>query len=235
MRSLLVRVGADQSPGGGNWNGPVDSITNEFAYVAIPEKHPVGVGLEKPYAALTPVLSKFGVTMPDHLFGRTMHLDPDFSHLTYGDQKERAKQLQNKLRRGDRLVFYSGLRDVHVDQLIYAIIGVITVDDFILARDVPESLRNMNAHSRRVLAEGAEDIIVRGQRDFSGRLSLCIPIGEYRNRAYRVQPSLLETWGGLSVKDGYLQRSARLPEFRDPTRFFNWFESKEPALISANN
>ena len=37
MRRLLVRVGADQSEGGGDWNAPVGSTSYEFAYVAIPE------------------------------------------------------------------------------------------------------------------------------------------------------------------------------------------------------
>src|SRR5439155_17199958 len=32
VRALLVRVGADQSEGGGWWNAPVNSVTREFAY-----------------------------------------------------------------------------------------------------------------------------------------------------------------------------------------------------------
>lgn len=83
---MLVRVGADLSAGGGSWNGPVDSQTGEFTYVAIPENRPVHAGLEKPYAALVPALARFGVSLPAHLAGRHMHLDPDFDHLTYGEQ-----------------------------------------------------------------------------------------------------------------------------------------------------
>ena len=37
MKGLLVRVGADQSEGGGRWNGLVNSRTGEFVYVPIPE------------------------------------------------------------------------------------------------------------------------------------------------------------------------------------------------------
>jgi Nucleotide modification associated domain 3 len=97
VRCLLVRVGADRSGGGGSWNAPVDSASNEFAYVAIPETRAVRAGMEKPYSALAPTLSKFGVTLPDHLRARHMHLDPDFDYLSYGDQGARARQLRTKL------------------------------------------------------------------------------------------------------------------------------------------
>jgi hypothetical protein len=192
--------------------------------------------MEKPYSALAPVLSKFGVTLPVHLRAHHMHLDPDFDHLSYGDQGERANQLRTKLSQGDRIVFYSGMKGVHDGlRLVYAIIGILVVDDIVLATSVPESAWNSNAHSRRILAEGAQDIIARGHQNLSGRLERCLPIGEWRNRAYRVRLDILEAWGGLRVKDGYLQRSARLPEFVDPARFLEWFESKRPKLIHANN
>jgi hypothetical protein len=210
--------------------------SNEFAYVAIPESRAVHPGMEKPYSALAPTLSKFGVTLPNHLRARHMHLDPDFDYLSYGDQGTRARQLRTKLSQGDRIVFYSGMKDVHDGtRLVYAIIGILAVDDIVLATHVPESARNVNAHSRRVLAEGAQDIVVRGNQQLSGRLERCLPSGEWRNRAYRLRLDLLEAWGGLSVKDGYLQRSARLPEFLDPARFIDWFESKRPKLLRANN
>ena len=54
MNALLVRVGADRSLAGGSWNGPIDSESREFAYVAIPENNPVHGDLEKPYSALAP-------------------------------------------------------------------------------------------------------------------------------------------------------------------------------------
>jgi hypothetical protein len=37
MKALLVRVGADQTEGGGCWNGPVNSVMRKFVYVPIPE------------------------------------------------------------------------------------------------------------------------------------------------------------------------------------------------------
>jgi hypothetical protein len=174
MRCLLVRVGVDRSAGGGFWNAPVKSSSGEFAFVPIPETKPVHPGVEKPYAALTSVLGKFRVTLPEHLQGRHMHLDPDFDHLTYGDQGERAKQLQKKLQPGDRIVFYSGMKDVRGRQLVYALIGLIVVEDIVLATSVPEQGRDCNAHLRRLLPNGAQDIIVQGNRELSGRLERCI-------------------------------------------------------------
>ncbi len=93
----------------------------------------------------------------------------------------------------------------------------------------------MNAHTQRVLPPTATDLIVRGRPGISGRLRLCVPIGEYRDRAYRVRKDVLNEWGGLLVKDGYLQRSARLPRLLDPARFMRWLERQGPSLMQANN
>lgn len=165
-----------------------------------------------------------------------MHLDPDFGHLTYGDKGERAKQIRAGLGRDDMILFYAGLADVRgASRLVYALVGLLVVEEIVAAVDVPREQWDCNAHCRRVLAPGAPDIVVRGRAGSSGRLQRCLPIGEYRDRAYRVRRDLLGEWGGLSVKDGYLQRSARLPRFLDPPRFTAWLESQAPVLMQANN
>jgi Nucleotide modification associated domain 3 len=237
VNALLVRVGADQSFAGGCWNGLVKTQSREFVYVAIPENSPVHPGMEKPYSTLAPMLSTFGASLPPRLCTRNMHLDPDFEHLTYGDAGQRAKQLRNHLSSpGDLMVFYAGLRDVtDRKRLVYAIIGVFVVENLISAADIPTNDLNVNAHSRRILLAGAEDLIVRARPAVSGRLKHCLEIGEWRDRAYRVRRDILEVWGGLSVNDGYLQRSARLPRFNDPMRFQSWLESKKPILVQTNN
>lgn len=236
MNVLFVRVGADRSAGGGSWNGPVDSNSGDFAYVAIPETRPIHVGMEKSYNSLTRVLTRFRVQLPPYLRLRHMHLDPDFAHLTYGDQGERAKQLRANLHASDMIVFYAGLADVRgAAGLVYAIVGLFVVQDFVLASEIPAHDRDTNAHSRRVLAPGADDLVVRACPAVSGRLKRCLPIGEYRDRAYRVKRDLLDEWGGLSVKNGYLQRSARLPRLLYPSRFLRWIERQRPVLIQANN
>jgi Nucleotide modification associated domain 3 len=235
VNALLCRVGADQSRDGGSWNGLVDAQSGKFVYAAIPETRPVHPGMEKPYSGLGPLVLKFGRMLPQYLHTQHMHLDPDFDHLTYGDQGERAKQLKANLSSGDLLVFYASLTDMRAKALIYAIIGLYVIEDIILATDLLPAVRDTNAHSRRILQPDAQDLIVRGRPGVSGRLERCLPIGNYREKAYRVWPDLLQEWGGLSVKNGYLQRSARLPRFLDPDRFQNWFKSKKAVLLQNNN
>jgi Nucleotide modification associated domain 3 len=248
VNALLVRVGADKSEGGGDWNGPVDLQSREFAYVPIPEspKREFHEGLEKLFNKLEkPVLSQFGVRLPKRLSARSMHLDPDFSHLTYGDMGRRAEQMRSHLREGvgDFVVFYAGLSDASDRKvlndgklrLVYAIIGIFEIEKFRLAVDIPPAEWDTNAHSRRVLKPDAKDLVVYAKAGVSGRLKHCLPIGEYRDGAYRVKRDLLAEWGDLTVKDGYLQRSARLPKFRDAPRFLRWFKTQDPVLVQANN
>lgn len=236
MRGLLVRVAADQSEGGGHWNGPADSAIGQFVYVAIPESSRTHPGLNKPYTGLVQPLAGMGASLPPHLASQDMHLDPDFDHLTYGDQGERAKQIRAKVGPGDLLVFYAGMRDVQPSPaLMYALIGLYVVEQIVPAPAVPVTRRHENAHTRRVLTVGATDIVVRARREVSGRLERCIPIGDYRERAYRVWPELLRTWGGLSINDGYLQRSARLPEFVNAGKFYDWFIKQKPTLLARNH
>jgi hypothetical protein len=236
VKALLVRVGADQTEGGGWWNAPVNSLTREFVYVPIPEAYPIRRGSARPYSSLSSFVQQFGATLPDHLAKLNMHLDPDFDYLTYGDQGERAKQIRSKLRSGDLLVFYASLADTNSGpRLIYAIIGLYVIDTIETAASIPHERCHENAHTRRLLRTNANDIVVRARPTVSGRLQMCLPIGEFRDRAYRVTHSLLKTWGGLSVANGYLQRSARLPEIGDPASFCNWFKRQGPKFLATNN
>ena len=138
MNGLLVRVGADQSEGGGYFNGPVNSRTGEFAYVPIPETADVQPGMSKSYSLLAPSLKPFQVLLPGTLAEGIMHLDPDFGQLTYGDQGQRARQIQDKLTMGDLIVFYAALRDIQPStRLVYAIIGLYVIEAVLSATSVP--------------------------------------------------------------------------------------------------
>lgn len=235
MNGLLVRVGIDQTRGTGDWNGPVNPQSNEFVYVAINEAFEVHPGMERPFVDLVTSLSVLGVDLPGSLKSAHMHLDPDFEFLTYGDVRERAKQV-SRMERGDLVVFYAGLRGIHNEpRLIYAIIGILVIDGIGLRSDVPMKHYRRNAHTRRLKGTANPEIVITGKPGLSGRLKTCIPIGSYRNRAYRVKPDLLRAWGGLSVKDGYLQRSARLPKFTDALQFYRWFKSMKRPLLARNN
>jgi hypothetical protein len=234
VKGILVRVGVDLTAGG--WNAPVDPDTLEFAYVPIPDG-PQRRDLATPYAMVGGAVQRFpAATLPAPLLGRPMHLDPDFAHLTYGDDGERRGRGLARLAPGDFLAFFAGLRPTRRIEhtLLYALIGFYRVREVVRASSVPRARWGENAHTRRVERSPA-DVIVRAEPRGSGRLRRCIPIGEWRDGCYRVRADLLEGWGHLSCRDGYLQRSAVPPSFRDPGRFLAWFASREPRLVTANN
>ena len=122
MKALLVRVGID-STDDGNWNGPIDPQSGDFVYVPIAETKLLRDGFERFYDELQPALAALHQSLPPNLVGRRMHLDPDFSTLTYGDQGRRAAQIQ-EMDSGDLLIFYASLRAVGAGSLVYAVIGL---------------------------------------------------------------------------------------------------------------
>lgn len=243
MRAYLVRVGVDQAFGG--WNAPVDPRTNEFVYVPIPEGTAQRRRLATPYDLVRAALARFAeahpdappraVRLPAELAGGNMHLDPDFEALTYGDTERRGRGL-TELGTGDLVVFYAGLRPISpcAHTLVYALVGLYRVAEVVRLETVPAARWQENAHTRRS-EHRPTDVIVRADPRASGRLRACVPVGEFRDRAYRLERDVLEAWGGLSCRDGYLQRSAVLPRILDPRRFLVWFEQRSPQLVSANN
>lgn len=245
MKGLLVRIGVDQKYGG--WNAPVDA-EGHFVYVPIPERlgtafHP---GLERRYGEVLPALTRFcarhhcdlfgDLLFPHELLHHAMHLDPDFECLTYGDVGGRRGAGMALMIEGDFLVFYSGLRPVHrcPEKLIYALVGVYVVQEVVPAREAPASRWFENAHVRRI-EPGATDIVVRAKPGVSGRFERCIPIGEWRSGSYRVRQDVLDHWGGLSVKEGFIQRSAVPPAFCNTGRFLDWLKRQSAPLMPRNN
>jgi Nucleotide modification associated domain 3 len=245
MNALLVRIGVDQKFGA--WNAPVDA-ERRFVYVPIPEKrgtsfHP---GLERRYGEVLPALHRFcgaherdlydDLRFPRDLLSHAMHLDPDFECLTYGDDGGRRGARMAKMTEGDILVFYGGLRPVHPckHRLIYALLGLYVVENVLPAASVPAQRWHENAHVRKITRRET-DIVVRAKPELSGRFERCIPIGEWRDGAYRVCRNLLDEWGGLSVKDGFIQRSAVPPAFTRPDRFLRWLKKQRIKCLRTNN
>jgi putative DNA base modification enzyme with NMAD domain len=245
MKALLVRIGVDQAYGG--WNAPVDA-ERRFVYVPIPEK--LGTlfheGLERRYGEVLPALQSFcglhgcdlhdDLRFPQDLLRYPMHLDPDFDFLTYGDDGGRRGAGIVNMGDGDLLVFYAGLRPAHrcEHKLIYALLGMYVVQDVLPVADVPQERWHENAHVRKT-RRGGTDIVVRAKPVVSGRFDRCIPIGEWRDGAYRVRQDILDAWGGLSVKDGFIQRSAVPPAINSPSQFLGWLEKQGVELIPRNN
>jgi len=196
------------------------------------ETKPLRKGFDRFYQELEPALGAFGQALAIHLRGERMHLDPDFATLTYGDQGRRAKQIES-LTSDDLVAFYASLRDVNSQRLVYCLIGLFVIDHICRAANVPQNLWGNNAHTRRV--PGPDDVVVYAVPEDSGRCERLLEIGEYRDRAYRVRRPLLQAWDDLTVRDGYLQRSARLPEFKTPQKFYRWFKSHRMRLLHCNN
>ena len=232
MNGLLVRVGIDSTCG--EWNAPVRLSTGEFAYVPIPEGKDTRPDLQRTYEEFEGPVRSFDCDLPEHLRGKSCHLDPDFATLTFGDQGSRGGQIAS-LGTGDFMAFFASLRPVDAEPacLVYALIGFFVVESIKYARDIPRNEWGANAHTRRL--DPADSVVAQATPGVSGRLQRCLPIGEFRNRAYRVTQRLLDDWGGLDIQGGYIQRSVHLPRFNDAQRFYSWFMRHSPAVIAANN
>ena len=260
MKGYLIRVGIDQTKKSGSFNAPVNPETGEFAYVPIKETVPSRPGdFTANYRDFIKPCHVLGKELPATLWQERTHLDPDFSKLTYGDIDGKDVGLENQrpnhrgrplkdLEENDFLVFYASLeRTKHLpdhagyrDKLAYAIIGFYRVKDKPMSAKefVRRGFADCNAHTRCEYNDAA--IIISAKEGESGRLSKCIPIGEFRDRAYRVTEDLLRIWGGFSNNPtGYLQRSMILPEFAEPEKFLDWFYEKltecQIVLINENN
>ena len=176
------------------------------------------------------------LSFPGKLLHHAMHLDPDFECLTYGDDGGRRGARMAGMSDGDLVVFYGGMRPVHdcEHRLIYALMGLYVVEEVVAAGDMPSERWYENAHVRKV-NPGEADIVVRAKLKVSGRFDRCIPIGERRDGAYRVRRDVLDAWGGLSVKDGFIQRSAVPPTLTEPRQFMDWLHEQGARLIQRNN
>jgi hypothetical protein len=176
---------------------------------------------------------------PDWLRGAPCHLDPDFRFLSYGDGGQRAGRIRHFFEGSEDnfIAFYASFRQVDNNQpyLVYAIIGFYRFQQVQMAHQVPIDRRHQNAHTRLAGYQQSEDIVIFANTRTSGRLRSLIPIGEWRNRAYRVRQELLNEWGGISSRDGYIQRSVYLPHFCEPEIFLHWFNDRHVELIAQDN
>lgn len=247
MKGVLLRVGCDSTKDGGEWNAPVDLGSLRYAYVPIPgdEARHQHLGNCPTYACFSSSVEHLGVSLPQHLTPNTKaHLDPDFESLTFGEpyHANRGKlssrgQTLDQLGIGDFIAFFAGFRPVGYSRsssLAYCLFGIFRVQSKTVVKELSLEQRLCNTHGRRRGAEN--DLVIWGDPEASGRFEEAIPIGEYRDRAYRVRQDLLAEWGGLTVTDGYIQRSARPPFFRRPEKFLQWLSTQDggPSLLDRN-
>lgn len=235
-----MRVGIDQTFG--QYNAPFNPDTNDYLYMPIPEdRHAFKVGMQTTYADIAPhfdewaAKNKCKTEFPVHLQSRKCHLDPDFDSLTYGDQGSGRGNRVRQMVRGDFLAFFASFKPIRpcAHKLIYALFGIMVVDKVVRVGDLSDADLSRNAHSRIVDAN-PEHLVVMAQPELSGRLEKAMPIGELRNGAYRVTDAILAEWGGLNVKDGFIQRSVCPPWFSNAPQFTSWLQNKQPSLIRNN-
>jgi hypothetical protein len=236
----------------GQFNAPVDLETNEFAYVPIKEPNSMFQGCVRDFREFIDPCRRLNLELPSRLWNENAHVDPDFLKLTYGDIDGRDPHNGKINRRGkplrgiqenDLLVFYAGLQpnnpSLKFRGIVDALIGIYIVQESMPANKfIQHYPRDYNAHTRR--QSNDTDVIVKAKEGKSGRLDRCIIIGNFRDRTHRVFPDLLIKWGDFTIaNDGWIQRSPRYPEFKEPERFCDWFkkqlEENQINLIQRNN
>jgi hypothetical protein len=239
-KGLLIRVGIDQTYG--NYNAPLNPRTNDYMYLPIPQgKDTFILDLETTYAAALPYFETWCQTnntkikFPEHLENETCHLDPDFDYLTYGDQATGRGLRVGDLKKGDFIAFFASFKPITPCEhnLIYALYGIMVVDNVLKVSDIPKNKFHMNAHTR-VNDRNPEHWVVFANPSLSGRFNRAIPIGEFRNGSYRVKQEILDVWGDIGVKDGFIQRSVCPPWFIKPEQFLKWIENQKITLINSN-
>jgi len=241
MKGILLRVGCDKTEAGGFWNAPVNPISWQYAYVPIPgdESKHEHISLCPTYKTFEASVNNLGTTLPPYLNSQVkVHLDPDFKSLTFGEPfKEQTGKLSSRgqiideLDCGDFIAFFASFRPTEVGyryRLAYCLFGIFYIDQKTSVKELSRVKREQCAHGRRKNAD--DDLVVWAKPDISGRFKQAIPIGEYRQNAYRVKEEILAEWGGLKVKNGYIQRSVRPPFFNNPERFLDWLNRQNESV-----
>jgi hypothetical protein len=239
-KGLLMRVGIDQTYGG--YNAPINPITNDYMYLPIPQgADDFELGMETLFDDILRPFESWcqkngtAIEFPKKQLSKGCHLDPDFDFSTYGDQETGRGLRVRDLKGGDFLAFFASFKPITPCEhnLIYALYGIMVVDKVVRVADIPENEFYKNAHTR-VIEKKPDHWVVFANPSLSGRFSSAIPIGEFRNGSYRVKKEILDEWGDIGVKDGFIQRSVCPPWFTKPEQFLKWLETKQVKLINSN-
>ena len=127
--------------------------------------------LLRQYREVLPSLNRFckdhncnltgDLQFPEQLLHYSMHLDPDFEYLTYGDVGARRGARMVDMVKDDLLVFYGGFAPIHPceHKLIYALVGIFVVRKVLAVSRVPVAKWRENAHVRKK-TRGPTDIVV---------------------------------------------------------------------------
>jgi hypothetical protein len=113
MKVALLRVGADTAAG--KINGPLFD-DGSFEYIPIPDYGGID---DRTYgntigASGRPLIDYFPKSLQGRMRDQSIHFDPEFITLTYGDPTPPKSGLRH-LEKGDFLVFYAGLQGFGFD------------------------------------------------------------------------------------------------------------------------
>ena len=158
MKGVLLRVGCDSTAKGGNWNAPVNLRSLEYVYVPIAgnEERYQHLGLPDIWHLFLGARAP-GVALPPHLAPSTkVHLDPDFTSLTFGEPyRDKTGKLSSRGRTLDQLdaddfiAFFAGFRAVGHPRsfpLPYCLFGILRVQSKTFVGDLPIDKRFSCAH-----------------------------------------------------------------------------------------
>jgi hypothetical protein len=238
-QGLLLRVGIDQTCG--KYNAPINPSTHDYMYLPIPQQRDRFIsGMVTTYDTALPYFESWCQKNDTKIQFNPegdggCHLDPDFDYSTYGDQATGRGLQVAKLKKGDFIVFFASFKPITPSEhnLIYALYGMMVVDEVLNVAGISENEFYKNAHTR-ITNKDSDDLVVFADPSLSGRFNRAIPIGEFRNGSYRVKQEILEEWGDIDVKDGFIQRSVRPPWFKKPEQFLKWLDNYQVKLINSN-
>jgi Nucleotide modification associated domain 3 len=234
VQVVLLRVGIDTGSGG--ILGPLFS-DGSFEFIPIPDNFKGGVD-KRTYATLRGrtgqrLIDFFPEARKPKCENQSVHSDPEFETFTYGDPTSPKRNLR-KLKAGDLLVFYAGLRgwDFESQSALY-IVGFFEVAKVGLAKDFARSELDRdfgnNFHVRnRAVYEDQEDrlVLVKGG-DGSRLLTKATRIsvdGADKNgsRLHRLSPEMQQIFGDFSGKTSIQRSPPRWvrPEFTDSAARF---------------
>jgi hypothetical protein len=215
-KAMLLRVGIDKSS-----DGVLSPIHPDggFEYIPLSEKDDKS-NETRTYHDLRGTNGKLLASyLPQKVASCRVHLDPEFTTFTYGDEGKKANYLR-KLKHGDLLVFYAGLKpsDDKYPEALY-IIGYFTITEIIdmaknrLSADSICKEYPNNSHPKRFDVSGM--VLVVGDPDKSDLLEKAILISKKKlnkiGRTYHAVSPQMEALLGIK---GSIQRSI-------PPRFIN--------------
>jgi hypothetical protein len=252
MTVILVGVGSDEEHA-----KPAPQINEDGTYEYIPIPETWLTTEERTYGSLeldhnfgnaADVIERirpFGtdgdwITAPEIIRDHPLHYDPDFESFTFGDRVAGGGKggiLRRKLKPGDLLGFYTGLRgpDGHLHRYIYGYFTVSAVDDLSQyeGKEYRDRLRNYpdNAHAKRLMGAGAakhDDLVIVDGEAPGDKLKYPYRMSEHReNRppTYQLTQQFTEDFavsGGVKAID----RKPALVCDLSPDEFINRIEDR---------